>query len=241
MKTLIKHSKRNNEDTSDFQVKKKLKIKNKEKITNKLKNKKLKEIQEKQPYNKKNEIKNTIINNTDSSESLNIIKSEKKKNRQDESIISSDSTKFASALSEIILTVDSFNEKDPVLSHCKLDIAKKIQEKNIENKARTLISVERKKEKEKGRIKDIVPINDDEKARKTLEYEKSLQKIAQKGVINLFNTIRTIQIKTNNVSRETKKKLMDTSKKKKEGKNLMFTMKYQFNMIQSQKCQNRTF
>ncbi|KTW32387.1 uncharacterized protein T551_00477 [Pneumocystis jirovecii RU7] len=217
MKVSIEHSKRSNEDISDFQVKKRRKIKNKEKIAyENLKNRKLKKIQKKQIHKEKNEVNDIITSDTDSSISVDMVENEKKKN-DDQSTISDNSVKFASALSKIISsTVDSFDKNDPVLSYSKIDMAKKIEEKSIENKAKMLISIEKKKEKEKGRIKDIIPIDDNE-ARKALEYEKSLRKIAQKGVINLFNTIQAVQTKAKKVSKEMKKKkLMSTQKREKE-------------------------
>ncbi|KAG4301128.1 hypothetical protein PCK1_002438 [Pneumocystis canis] len=148
------------------------------------------------------------------------------------------SQKFANALSKIVSSdVNSFyknvsqinqikdlkkfkKSKDPILSCCIMDKIKKIKNENIQNKTKISISMEKKKNKEKGRIKDIIPLNDDE-ASKSLEYERFLKKIAQEGVIKLFNAIRTVQIKAEEASKDIKKKgVISTSKREKEIKKM---------------------
>lgn len=120
-----------------------------------------------------------------------------------------------------IRRIELMKWKDPVLSYCILDISKKIQNKNIENKAKALISLEKKKEQEKGRVRDIIPLDNDKEVSKILDYEKFLRKTAKKAVINLFNAIRAAQVKAKEASKDLKEKgVINTIKREKEGKDL---------------------
>ncbi|KAG4305611.1 hypothetical protein PORY_001167 [Pneumocystis oryctolagi] len=217
MKTNITHSKRRIESVSGILAKKRRKIKDHREIVDKLRNRKS-EKKQKNNINKDTDDSEEIYDKeTDSSSLMDIIKIQQNKIEQEnQNSVSEDSAKFASALSEIISTINPSHKRDPILSCYKQDIAKKIANKSIENKARLLISKEKKEEKEKGRIKNIIPL-DSEEAHKVLEYEKFLRKIAQKGVIKLFNAINTVQTKANKASKIMKKKgSTNASKREKE-------------------------
>lgn len=79
--------------------------------------------------------------------------------------------------------------------------AAEIDESKIEAKARRVLREEKRKELEKGRVREVVPKDDDEAAKKALELEKRLRKTAQRGVIKLFNAVRAAQIKGEEGSR----------------------------------------
>ncbi|KAG5438794.1 hypothetical protein PCANB_002514 [Pneumocystis canis] len=223
----MKSRKRFNEKHIDFRIKKKLKIKNEENRENREENKKLKKIHKKEKNKEKNDTKDSIMDSEDSTTSMEMTKNRENFEKQtDQPIYSNHSEKFANALSKIVSSdVNSFYKNDPILSCCIMDKIKKIKNENIQNKTKISISMEKKKNKEKGRIKDIIPLNDDE-ASKSLEYERFLKKIAQEGVIKLFNAIRTVQIKAEEASKDIKKKgVISTSKREKESKNLDFMIK----------------
>lgn len=121
---------------------------------------------------------------------------------------SNDSVKFAKAMSEIISSDIKPNyENEPILNYCIMDL-----EEKIKNKEKMLVSIKKNKNNEKGRIKEIIPLNDEE-ASKVLNYEKSLRKIAQKAVINLFNAIRAAQIKAEEASNDLKGNISASEKR----------------------------
>jgi hypothetical protein len=74
----------------------------------------------------------------------------------------------------------------------------KIEQDKLDEKARKLLSREKKKFLTKSRRSEIIPenITEDNSVQKLLEQEKKLKKIAQKGVVRLFNVITTTQLKT---------------------------------------------
>ncbi|KAL7266419.1 pre-60S ribosomal particles component [Rhizina undulata] len=112
---------------------------------------------------------------------------------------------FATSMSKILSShLTTTARKDPVLVRAKQN-AHEIDESKLEAKARRVLKDEKRKELEKGRVKDIVP-KDDEGARKALEREKILRKVAQRGVIKLFNAVRAAQIKGEEASKIAKKR-----------------------------------
>lgn len=61
---------------------------------------------------------------------------------------------------------------------------RKIEDEKLDYKARKILSAQKKQNKERGRvIPDFT----------TFEYEKRLRKVATRGVVKLFNAIRTQQ------------------------------------------------
>ncbi|PUU77670.1 Rrp15p-domain-containing protein [Tuber borchii] len=118
----------------------------------------------------------------------------KKRKRNDPEVFSTTMSKILS--SHLTTTA----RKDPVLVRSKHS-AVEIDESKIEAKARRVLREEKRKELEKGRVREVVPKDDDEAARKALELEKRLRKTAQRGVIKLFNAVRAAQIKGEEGSR----------------------------------------
>ncbi|RPB03432.1 Rrp15p-domain-containing protein [Choiromyces venosus 120613-1] len=122
----------------------------------------------------------------------------KKRKRNDPAVFSTTMSKILS--SHLTTTA----RKDPVLVRAKHSAAE-IDESKIEAKARRVLREEKRKEMEKGRVRDVVPRDDDEAARRALELEKRLRKTAQRGVVKLFNAVRAAQIKAEEGSRVVKK------------------------------------
>lgn len=97
----------------------------------------------------------------------------KKRKRNDPAV-------FADAMSKILSShLTTTARKDPVLVRAK-KFQENIDESKLEAKARRVLREEKRKELEKGRIKEMVP-KDDEAARKALEHERKLRKTAQRG------------------------------------------------------------
>lgn len=99
---------------------------------------------------------------------------EKKRKRNDPAAFSETMSKILSSH----LTTKA--RKDPVLFRAK-KFQENIDDSKLEAKARRVLKEEKRKELDKGRVKDVVPKTDDEAARKTLELEKKLRKTAQRG------------------------------------------------------------
>jgi len=93
---------------------------------------------------------------------------------------------LASVMSRILNT--DTNEK-PILAKAK-EIEQKIEDEKLDYKARKALTAERKKLEEKDRV---IPDYT------TFEYEKKLRKLATRGVVKLFNAIKTAQEKSNEV------------------------------------------
>lgn len=94
--------------------------------------------------------------------------------------------------------------KDPVLVRAKQS-QDHVDDGKLEAKARRIMKEEIRKEKEKGRVRDLVPKDDDEAAGKALAKERALKSIARSGVAKLYNAVRAAQIKGEEASKEVKK------------------------------------
>ncbi|CAL1202988.1 unnamed protein product [Candida parapsilosis] len=110
------------------------------------------------------------------------LKKKQKKNKDD------GSESFANAFTSIINSkLKAYNRKDPILARNKTTL-KKLESEKLENKA-------------KRAIKQLLPAavegTDSNQVREILDKERQMKKIAQKGVVKLFNAILSTQLKTN--------------------------------------------
>lgn len=96
----------------------------------------------------------------------------------------------------------AYDRKDPILARSKQTI-KKAESDKLEAKARRELLAEKKKVYDQDRIKDLLP-TDDSKAREVLEHERKLKKIAQRGVVRLFNVVMSTQTRTSTEVNKTK-------------------------------------
>lgn len=119
-------------------------------------------------------------------------KLKKKKNLDD------GSESFANAFNAIVGSrLKAYNRKDPILAKNKTTL-KKLESDKLEAKAKRLILSEKKQIHDKHRIKNLLPSADEpEKVRTIIQNERQLKKVAQKGVVRLFNAVLSTQIKTN--------------------------------------------
>ncbi|KAI9308864.1 Rrp15p-domain-containing protein [Cunninghamella echinulata] len=91
---------------------------------------------------------------------------------------------FSEAMTNILgSALTGGDRKQPILARSK-GVERKIEDEKLEYKAKKMLSAEKKKIKNQGRI---IPDYT------TFEYEKRLRKVATRGVVKLFNAIRTQQ------------------------------------------------
>lgn len=136
------------------------------------------------------------------------------------------SESFSSAITNILSSkIKAHSQKDPILVRTRKKLVKEKVEEKLELKAKKALSAERKQKMDKARVRNVfaqiqAEIENDEnnndieqqqqsKLNEYLEYEKSLKKIGQRGVIKLFNAILAAQRSsssiTSNASSATKK------------------------------------
>ncbi|SJL05477.1 uncharacterized protein ARMOST_08845 [Armillaria ostoyae] len=79
----------------------------------------------------------------------------------------------------------------------KPSVARKRNDEKLESKAKKVLQVEKKEKEDKGRIRDIY-------GGWGAESERALRKVAQRGVVKLFNVIQQAQADATNVQQEKK-------------------------------------
>ncbi|GAO49106.1 Rrp15p-domain-containing protein [Saitoella complicata NRRL Y-17804] len=101
---------------------------------------------------------------------------------------------FATAMSKILGShLKAHNRSAPILARNKTSAAN-LESAKLEAKARKALSLEKRALLDKNHVVDILP-RDEASAREVLEYEKALRKVAQRGVVKLFNAVRLSQLK----------------------------------------------
>ncbi|SCV06048.1 LANO_0H20956g1_1 [Lachancea nothofagi CBS 11611] len=129
------------------------------------------------------------------------------------------SSGFSTAVNAILGShLKAHARKDPIMSR-KKNAAKKLESDKLEQKAKRAILAEKKKLLNKTRTKDIIPTVAAETEsgadiREVLEKERRLRKVAQKGVVKLFNAILSTQVKTERDSAERVGDIKNRSEKK---------------------------
>jgi fusion and transport protein UGO1 len=113
---------------------------------------------------------------------------------------------FANSISRILGSKLSISKRtEPILSRSK-DAAtanRELADSKLTEKVRRQLVAERKAARDKGRIRDVLGLNDTSTAA-TSSKEKELRRTAQKGVIKLFNAVRAAQVKGEQAERESK-------------------------------------
>lgn len=119
-----------------------------------------------------------------------------------------DPSAFATSISKILNTkLTTTKRSEPILSRSKdaQTANKEIADSKLNEKARRQIVAERKAALEKGRVKDVLGLNDTSvSTAETTAAEKALRRTAQKGVIKLFNAVRAAQVKGEQAEKEAK-------------------------------------
>jgi fusion and transport protein UGO1 len=119
---------------------------------------------------------------------------------------------FANSISKILGSkLTTSKRSEPILSRSK-DAAtanRELADSKLSEKARRQIVAERKAAQEKGRVKDVLGLNDPNvSTAATSAKEKELRRTAQKGVIKLFNAVRAAQVKGEQAERESKSSMV---------------------------------
>lgn len=131
-----------------------------------------------------------LESDTESMTSSNAAAEKKKRN---------DPNAFATSMSKILDTKLSTSKRaDPVLSRSKTaaEANKSLADSKLESKARAQIKTEKRALLEKGRVKDVLGLENENVATgAVMEEEKRLKKTAQRGVVKLFNAVRAAQVK----------------------------------------------
>jgi fusion and transport protein UGO1 len=116
---------------------------------------------------------------------------------------------FATSISKILNAKLSVAKRvDPVLSRSKeaAEAVKEIGDARLEAKARQKIRADKKARLDTGRVKDVLGLNSTEISTKTIfEQEKKYKKIAQRGVVRMFNAIRAAQVMGEQAARDATK------------------------------------
>ena len=100
---------------------------------------------------------------------------------------------FAKAFSAIIGSkLKAYDRKDPILARNKTT-QKKLESDKLEAKARHLLRVEKREERNRHRVKQLLP-QDPAMMREAFESERRMKKMAQRGVVKLFNAILATQV-----------------------------------------------
>jgi len=111
---------------------------------------------------------------------------------------------FSSSMAKILGShLTTAARKDPVLVRAKKGV-EQADEGKLEAKAKRALKEELRIEKEKGRVRELVPKDDDQAAKKALEKERMLKGIARSGVAKLYNAVRAAQVKAEEASKDAK-------------------------------------
>jgi len=130
---------------------------------------------------------------------------------------------FATSISRILNTkLTSQKRSEPILSRSKdaQDANKSLSDQKLTFKAHKQLLAEKKAAQQKGRVKDVLGLNDPSvSTAATTAKEKELRRTAQKGVIKLFNAVRAAQVKGEQAEREAREKgLVGMSKREEKVK-----------------------
>jgi hypothetical protein len=115
---------------------------------------------------------------------------------------------FATSISKILSTkLPQSVRQDPVLSRSKsaAETSTSIANERLERKAKAKMRAEKIAELERGRVKDVLGIESG-RTGEVAEEEKRLKKIAQRGVVALFNAFRAAQTRGEQTAKDEQKK-----------------------------------
>jgi fusion and transport protein UGO1 len=117
-----------------------------------------------------------------------------------------DPTAFATSISKILNTKLTTSKRvDPVLSRSKdaSDAIKEMSEARLEAKAKQKLRDDKQAKLETGRVKDVLGLNNPEISTEgMMEQEQRYKKIAQRGVVRMFNAIRAAQVMGEQATRD---------------------------------------
>ncbi|KAF5567119.1 RRP15-like protein [Fusarium phyllophilum] len=142
-----------------------------------------------------------------------------------------DPNAFATSLSKILSTkLSSSKRSDPVLARSAAahEASKAAVDSALESKAKRQMREQKKRAFEKGRVKDVLiaTTNDatgelETSTSEIMVTERRLRKVAQRGVVKLFNAVRAAQVKAVEAEKGVKKEGVIGMKKREEKVNEM--------------------
>ncbi|KAF5593307.1 RRP15-like protein [Fusarium pseudocircinatum] len=142
-----------------------------------------------------------------------------------------DPNAFATSLSKILSTkLSSSKRSDPVLARSAAahEASKAAVDSALESKAKKQMREQKKRAFEKGRVKDVLiaTTNDttgelETSTSEIMVTERRLRKVAQRGVVKLFNAVRAAQVKAVEAEKGVKKEGVIGMKKREEKVNEM--------------------
>ena len=119
-----------------------------------------------------------------------------------------DPSAFSTSISKILSTkLPTSARADPVLSRSKTaaQTSTDFADEKLDRQARAKLKAERKEGLDRGRVRDVMGIERGQ-AGPVAEEEKRLRKVAQRGVVKLFNAVRAAQVRGEEAVRKERKK-----------------------------------
>ncbi|KAF5679013.1 RRP15-like protein [Fusarium circinatum] len=142
-----------------------------------------------------------------------------------------DPNAFAASLSKILSTkLSSSKRSDPVLARSAAahEASKAAVDSALESKAKKQMREQKKRAFEKGRVKDVLIATTSDatgeletSTSEIMVTERRLRKVAQRGVVKLFNAVRAAQVKAVEAEKGVKKEGVIGMKKREEKVNEM--------------------
>lgn len=119
-----------------------------------------------------------------------------------------DPSAFSTSIAKILSTkLPTSVRDDPVLARSKAAAQKStdVAEEKLDRQARAKLRAEKKEELDRGRVRDVMGLERGQ-AGAVAEEEKRLRKIAQRGVVKLFNAVRAAQVRGEEAAKAERKK-----------------------------------
>lgn len=115
---------------------------------------------------------------------------------------------FSTSIARILSTkLSQSARKDPMLSRSRdaVEASTLLANEKLERKAKAKFRAEKREELERGRVRDVLGLESGQAGEVAAE-EKRLRKVAQRGVVKLFNAVRAAQVQGEQAAKEERKK-----------------------------------
>jgi hypothetical protein len=119
-----------------------------------------------------------------------------------------DPTAFSTSITKILATkLPTSARADPVLSRSQYaaKLSSEAANEKLDKAARAKMRADKKEEMDRGRIRDVMGIKRGLSGQVT-EEEKRVRKMAQRGVVKLFNAVRAAQVRGEEAAKDERKK-----------------------------------
>ena len=129
-----------------------------------------------------------------------------------------DPTAFSSSITKILSTkLPQSARNDPLLTRSASahSTSQSLNQSRLEARAKAHLRAQRKAELDRNRVTDVLGLETG-RAGEVAEEERRLRKIAQRGVVKLFNAVRAAQVRSEEALREEREKGTVGSKEREE-------------------------